>query len=209
MGGARMSGMGVACEPFMTAIDSLIEEHRFIARLIGALEVYAVQVGHGMAADLADLRQFAEALTELGDNLHHEKEERVLLPFLVRHGFDWNAPPLPQIRQEHRHELYLLGVLRQAGERLIEWSTEERRHVSSAAAALCEFQRHHHETENTHLFPDVARRLDAHAARQLGNELERFDAEPAHRQRRAEVLAIGTRLIERYLEGDARRGAAL
>ena len=34
--GVRMSGMGVACALFMTALDSLIEEHRFIADLISA-----------------------------------------------------------------------------------------------------------------------------------------------------------------------------
>jgi hemerythrin-like domain-containing protein len=193
----------------MTALDSLIEEHRFIAHLINALESYAAQVEQGLTADPADLRQFAEALTELGDNLHHEKEERVLLPFLARHGFDWNAPPLPQIRQEHRHELYLLGVLRQAGERLVEWSSEERRHVAGAAAALCEFQRRHHETENTQLFPDVSRRLSAEAALELRGELEQFDGTPAHRERRAAALAVASALVERYLQDQARLRAAL
>ena len=193
----------------MTALDTLIEEHRFIAHLISALEVYATQVEQGLAANPADLRRFAEALTELGDNLHHEKEERVLLPFLARHGFDWNAPPLPQIRQEHRHELYLLQVLRQAGERLVEWSPEERRHVASAAVALCDFQRKHHETENTELFPAVARRLSDQAALDLGNELATFDTVPAHRERRAAARSIGSGLIAYYLRGDARLRAAL
>ena len=204
-----MSGMSVACDPFMTALDSLIEEHRFIAHLISALEVYAAQVERGLAADPEDLRQFAEALTELGDNLHHEKEERVLLPFLARHGFDWNAPPLPQIRQEHRHELYLLGVLRQAGERLVGWSSEERRHVASAAVALCEFQRRHHATENEELFPAVLERLSVQAALELGSELAHFDLAPAHRERRAAALTVASGLIERYLRGDVRLSAAL
>jgi hemerythrin-like domain-containing protein len=166
--------------------------------------VYATQVEQGLAAEPAHLRQFAEVLTELGDNLHHEKEERVLLPFLVRHGFDWNAHPLPQIRQEHRHELYLLGVLRQAGERVRQWSPEERRHVSSAATALCDFQRRHHETENTQLFPAVSRRLPLAAAQQLRTELEQFDADPAHRERRSAARALALSLIEQYLESDAR-----
>lgn len=193
----------------MTALDTLMDEHRFIARLIGALEVYATQVEQGLAAAPADLRQFAEALTELGDNLHHEKEERVLLPFLARHGFDWNAPPLPQIRQEHRHELYLLAVLRQAGERLVTWTPEERRHVTSAAVALCEFQRRHHETENAELFPAVARRLSDHAARELRNELASFDATPAHRERRAAASAVAAGLIERYLGASTRLSEAI
>ncbi|HWO13441.1 MAG TPA: hypothetical protein VNN80_28265 [Polyangiaceae bacterium] len=186
----------------MTVLNSLIEDHRFISRLIGALENYTRHVERGLDADPAHLRGFAAALTELGDHLHHEKEERILLPFLSRHGFDWNAAPLPLIRQEHRHELYLLGVLRQAGERLVEWSPEERRHVVAAAAALCEFQRRHHETENAELFPAAAQRLSPSESLQLDRELEAFDALPAHRERRAAALAPATWLIEQYLPSD-------
>jgi hemerythrin-like domain-containing protein len=186
----------------MTVLSSLIEEHRLISRLIGALEVYSRRVGHGVDVDPAHLRGFVTALTELGDHLHHEKEERILLPFLSRHGFDWNAEPLPLIRQEHRHELYLLGVLRQAGERLVEWSAEERRHVAAAAAALCEFQRRHHQTENEQLFPVAEQRLSPSASLQLERELEAFDAVPAHRQRRAAALPLATRLIEQYIPNE-------
>lgn len=128
----------------------------------------------------------------------------MLLPFLSRHGFDWDAPPLSSIREEHRQELYLLDVLRQAGERLQEWNAEERRHVAAAALSLCEFQRRHHATENEGLFPAVQARLSARAALELQLELERFDAVPAHAERRAAVLALGAELIGRHLANDAR-----
>lgn len=182
----------------MQELASLIREHQFIARLAAALEGYSRRVRDGLDAAPADLRAFATAFTQFADELHHEKEERILLPFLARHGFDWNGPPLRLVRAEHRHERDLLEVLSQAGERLKEWSNEERRHVSAIAGALCDLQRKHHRTENELLFADASSRLDAEAMRQLQAELDAFDAHPSHAERLAASLELGEALIARY-----------
>jgi hemerythrin-like domain-containing protein len=184
----------------MLPLSSLIREHQFIARLIAALESYSRRVKHGLDAAPADLKAFARAFTQFADELHHEKEERILLPFLARHGFDWNGPPLPLIRAQHRHERDLLEVLAQAGERLTHWSDEERRHVSAVADSLCELQRNHHRTENELLFADASSRLDPEALQRLHAELDAFDAQPSHAARSAAAVELGEALIARYAE---------
>jgi hemerythrin-like domain-containing protein len=187
----------------MQPLVSLIREHRFITRLVTALESYSRRVKQGLDADPADLAAFAKAFSQFADELHHEKEESVLLPFLARHGFDWNGAPLPLLRAEHRHERDLLAVLSQAGQRLTHWSDEERRHVAAIAEALCDLQRKHHRTENELLFAEVEVRLDSDAALQLQSELEAFDAQPSHAERFAAASALGEALIARHatLEG--------
>jgi hemerythrin-like domain-containing protein len=182
----------------MKPLSSLIREHQYIGRLVDALEAYADRVRCGDDADVADLSRFAAAFTQFADELHHEKEERVLLPFLARSGFDWDAPPLSRVRREHRHERYLIEVLAHAGQRLEQWSDEERRHVSATACALCEFQRRHHETENNDLFGAVARHLDDAGKDRLERELEEFDEAPSHRAQRILALELGAELVERY-----------
>ncbi len=182
----------------MQALSSLIREHQFITRLVAALESYSRRVKHGLDAAPVDLLAFARAFTEFADELHHEKEERILLPFLARHGVDWNAPPLTLVRAEHRHERDLLEVLAQAGERLTGWSNEERRHVSAIADSLCELQRKHHRTENELLFAGACSRLDPEALSELGAELDTFDAQPRHAERRASAVELGEALITRY-----------
>lgn len=189
----------------MQALSSLILEHQFITRLIAALESYSLRVKSGQEAAPADLMAFVSTLSQFADELHHEKEERILLPFLVRHGFDWNAPPLPLVRAEHRHERDLLEVLSQAAQRLTHWSNEERRHVSAIADALCELQRKHHRTENELLFADASVRLDSEAQRQLQAELEDFDAQTSHAERRAAAVELGEALIYRYPVVDGAR----
>ncbi len=184
--------------PLMKALESLIREHQIISRLVAALEVYANRLKTEAAVDARDLSGFARAFAEIGDYIHHEKEEHILLPLLARHGFSWNSGVLPAVRREHRQERYLIEVLGQAGERPDAWSKEDRRHIAATATALVEFQRSHHELENTKLFPEVALRLNAETLDQLQTELEKFDEEIHHRERRATALELANDLIERY-----------
>jgi hemerythrin-like domain-containing protein len=191
-------GTPVACPSFMEALSSLVREHRFIERLVAALDAYAALVGQGAQVDPADVRGFARTLREYADELHRQKEEHVLLPFLVRQGFDWEAPPLSQVCEEHSFERDLIAALDHAGARIERWTDEERRHVAALAASICTLQRQHHQTENEQLFPAVMARLDRAALQLLQGELERFDGRPAHVERRTAARDRGEDLIARY-----------
>lgn len=195
---SRGVGTPVACCSLMEALSSLVREHRFITRLVSALEAYALRVRAGADVEPAHLRDFARAIREYADELHREKEEHVLLPFLVRHGFDWEAPPLARVCDEHSLERDLIAALAHAGARLERWSDEERRHVTGLVSALGALQREHHRTENEELFPAVNARLDAAAQQQLHDELERFDERPTHAVRRAAACDLGEELIACY-----------
>ena len=189
----------------MEALSTLVREHQFLSQLVAAFEVFASFVERGADVDPADLRRFARALREFADETHREKEEHVLLPFLVHHGFDWDAPPLPQVCDEHSIERDLIAALDHAGARLDRWTDEERRHVAGLVRSLCDFQRKHHQTENEQLFPAIITRLDAAALEQLQSALERFDQHPAHLERRTAARDIGLGLIARYAEFECAR----
>jgi hemerythrin-like domain-containing protein len=182
----------------MKALASLIGEHHLIARLVGALETYTQRLKEELPVDSKDLTAFATVFTELADDIHHEKEESILLPLLSRHGFDWNAGVLAAVRTEHQQERYLIDVLSHVGERPTAWSNEDRRHIAATATALVDFQRHHHHLENTELFPEVAARLGDGALAQLQAELEAFDRGAVQQLTRARLEAIAGDLIERY-----------
>ena len=190
----------------MEALSSLVREHQFLARLVAAFDRYASQVERGIDVDPSDLRGFARTLREFADETHREKEEHVLLPFLVHHGFDWEAPPISQVCDEHSMERDLIAAIDHAGARLARWTDEERRHVVGLVRSLCEFQRRHHNTENEQLFPAVMMRLDLGALEQLREALERYDERPTHRKRGAAARAIGDDLIARYTERDTVQG---
>ena len=180
----------------MKAVESLIREHQVIGRLADALEVYVEHTRQGRAPDAADLGRFAAAFSDFAERIHHEKEENILLPALVRQGVHWDDGALPAVRREHRQESYLIDVLRQAGERAGSWNHEDRRHIAASALALVDFQRKHHALESSALFPLLPVHLDASAQAALQSALEKFDRE--HEGLRADALAGAESLIGRY-----------
>lgn len=182
----------------MKALASLIGDHQIISRLVNALEVYAQRLKQELPVDARDLAGFAKVFSELADDIHHEKEESILLPLLSRHGFDWSSGVLSLVREEHQQERYLIEVLCHAGQRPMSWNNEDRRHIVATVSALVEFQRNHHQRENTQLFPEVIARLSEAALAQLQAELERFDADPEVQVSRAALVDLAEQLSERY-----------
>jgi hemerythrin-like domain-containing protein len=180
----------------MKAVESLILEHQLIARLADALEIYGHQTKDGRPPDATHLGLFASAFIDFAECIHHEKEENILLPMLVRHGVRWDTGALPSVRRDHRQETYLIDVLRQAGERAASWHAEDRRHIAAAAQALVDFQRHHHALETAQLFPLLATHLQAPDLDELQQALERFDQR--HEPERMAATARIEALIARY-----------
>ena len=160
----------------MNPLASLVQEHRIITRLADSLEVYAQRLlADPNAAPREDLTRFVAVLEGLVDHIHHEKEESVLLPFVVRHGFDWDSGSVPEVRREHRQERYLMDVLAQACEQSTEWSADDRRHAAETALAVVEFERAHLAMENRELFPELLARLGESESRELARQLEIFE----------------------------------
>ena len=102
----------------MQALVSLQQDHRLLLELTDALEAFARALPDAEVVPLADLEAFAHAFREFADNLHYEKEEHVLMPFLARHGYDWNGALLAQVRcglhylADHREDRLLFDYQR-------------------------------------------------------------------------------------------------
>jgi hemerythrin-like domain-containing protein/CBS domain-containing protein len=181
-------------------LGSLIREHQLIGALAEALKVFASHVQSGTGTyDRADLGRFARVFRDFADCVHHEKEEVVLMPFLSRHGFDWDHGPLAEVRLEHQEERYLIDVLCQAAAREEIWNHEERRRIVSTARRLAEFQGAHLAKENTGLYRAVTERLDPMQLGQLRAELQSFDERVERYIPYSELTALAACLIARYL----------
>jgi hemerythrin-like domain-containing protein len=190
----------LSMERAMHALRSLIKEHQVITQLIDCLERYADGLldGRDPATEARDLYSFAHVFRGYADELHHEKEEEILQPFLTRHGFHWDDGVLADIRAEHERERYLIDVLEQAAECELEWTAEDRRSISATALALVTFQREHLAKENDELFPEAVRRLSAGALEDLRAALERFDRVPRHAALAVELVQLTGELLTRY-----------
>jgi CBS domain-containing protein/hemerythrin-like domain-containing protein len=181
-------------------LASLIRDHRLLGELAQALAGFSVCVeAQPTSYDRADLAIFARVFRELGDCMHHEKEEAILLPLLAHLGFDWENGPVAEVRQEHCQERYMTDVLCQAADREGEWDQEERRQVAATAFAMADFQRLHLLRENTQLFPVIMQRMKASELRLLAGELRTFDVRIDRHLPRVELVTLAKDVIGRYL----------
>lgn len=85
----------------MGATDELVDEHRLIVRVIGALDRRlreGEQTGHAPVAFLRDLLTFSRGFI---DRCHHGKEEGCLFPCLERRGIPAAGGIVAVLLEEH------------------------------------------------------------------------------------------------------------
>jgi hemerythrin-like domain-containing protein len=181
-------------------LASLIREHQVISRLVDGLAGYASALLRfdGVTADPRDLAAFARVFRQFADELHHDKEENILMPALARSGCSWDAGVLAAVRLEHEQERYLIDVLCQASERPRDWSAEDRRCIAAVALELAGFQKRHLARENSDLYPEVTRRLPAATLAGLAEAFARVDRAPRHVRSREALIALAEGLVFRY-----------
>ena len=120
----------------MNAIETMMEEHRVIEKVLEALEEYANALYRGEPADRSDLARFVQFIREYADVRHHGKEEDVLFSTMLEHGFSRDSCPLAVMYQEHdagrTHARALAGLAARADE----WSGEDVRDLVTHARGL-------------------------------------------------------------------------
>lgn len=182
----------------MNPFQYLGNEHRELSRVLDVLDHLVRTVAAGGSIDRHELDALVDYFREVGDMAHHDKEETLLVPALVRHHMDWFDGPLAAMRQDHRQERYLTRNLRHAARKSAEWSEEDKRHFVSIGQAYSDFLRAHMARENEVWFSVAAQVLPDSVQVELVQHFERFDREMLEL---ADYVAIRTRalqLIDKY-----------
>jgi hemerythrin-like domain-containing protein len=180
----------------MDALQSLGRDHRLIARVLDAFEIYVGYVEARIPVERFDLLRFVAFFQDHGDLYHHVKEESLLFPALVAAGVSWNDDPLARLRSEHDQEHYLLSSLDHSALYGQSWSEDDRLHFLSVAKEFISFQRNHMRFENGEVFPLAERTLSEFACARLSRDMERF--EEANRSRILSSTALAEALFRRY-----------
>lgn len=163
----------------MHGVTSLFQrlesEHRSLSEALDVFERYLARAVAG-TGDLFDLPRFAVFFRDFV-HLHHEREERILLPALARREFSLERGPLRHIREEHLRENVLLDelfaiVFRRGG------CTPDDPALIAAAQAFIQFERSHIAKETHHLYPAAKTALVNDTGR-LDDEVARFDGDRA------------------------------
>lgn len=182
----------------MTPIEHFYQEHELLARVVDALELFVSHVEQGAHVERQDLVRFVTFFREFSDLGHHEKEESILIPAMVRSGCGWDDGPIAEIRKEHDHERYLMRSLRQVALQKDPWSEEARRRLINVSNGFIEFLRAHMLLEDRELLPKASVCLSAEAAAEVAGRLEAFDSAWDAKGELAWLRELAAELTERY-----------
>lgn len=157
--------------------EYLGQEHVRLDALLRVLDELSLRAQGDQPVDRSDLNAVVAFLNDFGELDHHEKEESILTPALVAHGFDWYSGPLAVMRREHRQEHYFVRVLTHLARQRDAWSIEDARRFVSVASEFCRFLRAHMDHERRDLFEQAARALPEQAKQRLVAAFRAFDAQ--------------------------------
>lgn len=178
----------------MKAIETLMDEHRQIERVLGSLETFAerAHLGEGAPADLAGYVAF---LRGFADELHHAKEERILFVRMVANGFPEESGPIAMMLHEHTVGRTLVGVLAALAEKKTPWSDADRAELYAAATDFSGLLRTHIQKEDRILYPMSEQHVSPEEFEAMAQEFERHGAAQAARTARLLAVAEGLRTV--------------
>jgi len=155
----------------LTAV--LVEEHRVIEQVVVALEEAVAKLERGQAVRTAFFLEAAEFARTFTDGCHHRKEEAVLLPAMMAHGFPMTTGPLAVILAEHEQARGRARAMREAAEALERGDRAAQTPLLESARAYAALVRSHIAKEERALFPMAESAIAAAHHEALGEDLER------------------------------------
>lgn len=137
----------------MKATTILMDEHRVIERVLGALEAAARRLQDGAAVRPGFFIDAAEFIQGFADGCHHRKEEGVLFKVMVKHGVPTEGGPIGVMLTEHEQGRAHTRAMRDAAQRLESGDEAARSAVARSAMDYAALLRQHIAKEDNVLFP--------------------------------------------------------
>lgn len=178
----------------ISPVGQLMDEHRLIEGVLGAMEVQVSRMKSGpFPAEF-----FSSALdffATFADGCHHYKEEQALFPALQNRGVPRNGGPIGCMLKEHDQGRACLAGIRKNLEAAGTGSAEAAGAIARHATEYIELLRQHIFKEDNVLFPMAQQLLDADSAAALEEEFSREDNPKTARALRERYAALAAELI--------------
>ena len=182
----------------MNPIQTLMDEHRLIERMIDALSGYAASVKTGDDLPREDLVGFVRFIREFADAHHHGKEEDILFRHMGEQGMPTEMGPLAVMLQEHTEGRGYTQALAAIAEGDGAYSDEDRTQLAWAAGAYAGLLRAHIQKEDQVLYPMADSMFAPPVWAVIEREFEAFESEASNAERARALRAEAETLVSRY-----------
>jgi len=190
------------------AIQALMDEHRVIEQVLGALETFADRLETGETLDRTAVAKFADFFQNFADRCHHGKEEDRLFAQMERNGFPKEYGPLAVMLAEHVEGRSHVGALAAAGEGSGALSATEREAVLAHARAYIPLLRNHILKEDNILYPMALQAIRNEEMDELAKAFEAFERSVMGEGAHARYHGLAEELVAAYPPDPARMASA-
>lgn len=177
------------------AIDVLMDEHRVIERVLGALEAYAGELSPARALERGPVLEFARFFKTFADAFHHGKEERLLFERMVEFGFPREGGPLAVMLLEHEMGRKHVAVLAAIGEGAGRPAPGERDTFAAHSRDFASLLRSHIVKEDQILYPMALQCLPGAELDRLAEQYAEFQEKVVGTAGYDEMLRLADRLV--------------
>jgi hemerythrin-like domain-containing protein len=178
----------------MDAIETLMNEHRTIERVLDALVGFAEDTQRKGGTEKEELSRFVTFAREFADKHHHGKEEAILFRSMCEHGFPRDGGPIAVMLHEHDQGRALVSMLKARAEQDGTWSEADRQEIADVARAFSEMLHGHIHKEDAILYPMAEQHLPPDAMQAVSEECERVEETGAG----SSLTALADDLVQRH-----------
>ncbi len=179
-------------------IETMMEEHELIVRVLAALQVMAEKLEAGEEVPRQDVAGFGTFFRQFADKCHHGKEEDRLFVKMVESGFPRESGPIGVMVYEHdegRAEVRsLVGVGGGSGP----LTPAEKARVMAVAARFVPLLYGHIQKENNILYPMAQQAITPEDMAALDKSCAEFDREVLGKDEVQKLKQLAAELTERY-----------
>jgi hemerythrin-like domain-containing protein len=177
------------------AIDTLVNEHRLIERVLDALDAAVDRLERGRPVRPGFFLDATTFLAGFADGCHHHKEEGVLFPAMIESGMPADGSPIAVMLQEHERGRVFTRAIRDAAHRLERGEPRAERALAANVRGYLALLRDHIVKEDAVLFPMAEAVLAAEDSR-LVAAFDRVEEEETGAGAHERFHALADALIE-------------
>ncbi|MBN1146175.1 MAG: hemerythrin domain-containing protein [Anaerolineales bacterium] len=178
----------------MNATRVLMEEHRVIERVLGALEKAAGQLKSGRQVRASFFLEAADFIKHYADGAHHMKEEGVLFIAMKESGVPVQGGPIGVMLAEHEQGRQFTHRMREAALRLEQGDEAALDQIIQNALGYAALLRQHIYKEDNILFPMAERVIPGAEQGQVNRDFEKIGQQETSAGVHTKYLALASAL---------------
>jgi hemerythrin-like domain-containing protein len=182
----------------MDAIETLMNEHRAIERVLDGLVAFAGEIRRTGTTEKEELARFVTFIREFADACHHGKEEDILFAAMVDQGFPRDGGPIAVMLHEHDQGRALVAALRGRADQRDPWSDADRQEIAEIANGFADMLRAHIHKEDAILYPMAEQHLPPEAMERVSAECEQFEERQTGAGEHERYHALADELVSRH-----------